>query len=294
MQLQNAVESLLAQDLPPQEFEIILVDDGSSDKTPDYLRTLQKHKNVRWIQIEHSGISVARNAGAAIARGQILAFTDDDCVVPRNWLGQIEDALRSNRAAAVGGVIRNQKKGNRLAIAYTEMNEMLRAHANRHGESPRFLTTDNLACWNSTFGRFGGFDERFFNGAEDREFLARLVASGEKVTFVPEIVIDHYHSFRLSSFLFHMYEHGRGSYLLHKVIGIEKGLPVEKTSVRVIFQMMRATMSRHSIFDGLTISLLILLAQVFAALGYMSAAWEGVTNLRKEGAERGTRSTSGE
>jgi len=288
--LPAAVESLLAQDLSPNEFEIILVDDGSTDGTPEYLESLRCHDNVQWIRIENSGIPVARNAGVALARGKIFAFTDDDCLVPQNWLIRIEDALRSNQAVAVGGAIRNKREDNLLARVYSEMNESLRAQLNRDHEQPRFLTTNNFACLASTFRMFRGFDERFFHGAEDREFLARLQAAGEKVAFVDDIVVDHYQSFQLTSFIFHMYCQGRGSYLYHNVIRKESHLPREKGLVQRIFTMIKTALPRHNVIEGLTIASLVVLAQASAAFGYLSAAWEGISDLRKEGAERGTAS----
>jgi O-antigen/teichoic acid export membrane protein/glycosyltransferase involved in cell wall biosynthesis len=288
--LRAAVESLLAQDLTPKEFEIILVDDGSTDGTADYLQSLRCHDNVRWLRIENSGIPVARNAGVALARGKILAFTDDDCLVPQNWLIRIEDALRSSQAVAVGGTIRNKRQDNLPARAYSEMNESLRAQLNRNQEQPGFLTTNNSACMASTFRMFHGFDERFFHGAEDREFLARLQAAGEKVVFVDDIVVDHYQSFQLTSFLFHMYRQGRGSYLYYNVIRKESDLPREKGLVRRIFTMIKTALPRHNVIEGIKIASLIVLAQASAAFGYLSAAWEGITDLRKEGAERGTAS----
>ena len=288
--LRRAVESLLSQDLSPKEFEIILVDDGSTDGTPDYLQSLQCHNNVRSARIENSGIPVARNAGVALARGRILAFTDDDCLVPQNWLTRIEDALRSSQAVAVGGIIRNKREDNLLARVYSEMNESLRTQLNRNAQHPGFLTTNNLACLALTFRRFRGFDERFFHGAEDREFIARLQAAGEKVVFVDDIVVDHYQSFTLTSFIFHMYRQGRGSYLYHNVISNESHLPREKGFVQRNFTMIEAAILKHGGIEGLKVALLILVAQLSATVGYLSAAWEGITDLRKEGAERGTAS----
>lgn len=86
--LRKCVESLLAQDIPSSEYEIILVDDGGQDKCPqicdDYAAA---HKNIQVVHKENGGLSAARNSGIEVAQGEYLMFVDSDDYIEPNVLG---------------------------------------------------------------------------------------------------------------------------------------------------------------------------------------------------------------
>lgn len=96
----RAIESLLAQDYPKDRYEIIVVNDGSSDATAQVIQRFP----VKYIEHpENSGISAARNTGLAAARGDIYVGFDDDCVAPRDWLNALSTGYVMTNAAGVGG-----------------------------------------------------------------------------------------------------------------------------------------------------------------------------------------------
>ncbi len=108
--LKQCVRSVLRQDFPSHGYEIIVIDDGSRDDTEVFLKKASRHiKNLSYHRNPvNQGRSSARNKGIDLARGEIIAFTDDDCVLPREWLsGIIQTFQRHPDAAAVGGSIIN-------------------------------------------------------------------------------------------------------------------------------------------------------------------------------------------
>ncbi|MFZ4768175.1 MAG: glycosyltransferase, partial [Roseimicrobium sp.] len=96
--LQQCLESLACQTLPP--LEVLVVDDGSTDPTP---AIAQAYAFVRYHRQEHAGLGVARNVGMSLARGDVLAYTDDDCMADEDWLRQVVRAFQDPRCVAAGG-----------------------------------------------------------------------------------------------------------------------------------------------------------------------------------------------
>src|SRR6266581_4101542 len=82
--LKNTLESIWNQDIT--DFETIVVNDGSSDGTHEYLSQVASQGKVKYFFQENQGLAATRSEGLRRAQGTYIAFTDDDCIVPRNWL----------------------------------------------------------------------------------------------------------------------------------------------------------------------------------------------------------------
>jgi glycosyltransferase involved in cell wall biosynthesis len=123
---------------------------------------------------DHAGPAAARNRGAANARRQFVAFTDDDCEPDRDWLRVLSIQLMSKPNGAVGGRTINALPDNPYSTASQELVAYLYTHLNREVERARFVATNNLAVSLQRFRDVGGFDERFtFAAGEDRDFCDR-------------------------------------------------------------------------------------------------------------------------
>ena len=106
--LRRTLDSLVTQSLEAGLFEIIVVDDGSTDET----RSGEFHYDqVTFLHVQNRGPAAARNAGAVTARGEILVFTDDDCAVPYQWLQKIENLFAAIHCDLLGGATRNAETG---------------------------------------------------------------------------------------------------------------------------------------------------------------------------------------
>ena len=180
--LQQLLDSLAKQTLDPARFEIVIANDGSTDGTTEFLRELvSSRKNLRFLELKNGGPGAARNAGAQAARGQYLAFTDDDCVASADWLEQILAVFE--RTGAVG--VQGRTTTDRMArTPLTHQVEVL-AHW------PAALPTCNAAYRKDVFDQVGGFDVGFkFAHNEDADLAWRVEDKG-RIVFAPEVHIIH-------------------------------------------------------------------------------------------------------
>ncbi|MBI5837850.1 MAG: glycosyltransferase [Candidatus Eisenbacteria bacterium] len=269
--LLRALASLESQSLPRETYEIIVVDDGCVDGTAAALEARARAGGLSVARTPGLGPAAARNAGLALARGRILAFTDDDCEVPREWLERLADALGPGGADAVGGSARNGLPS-ALAGVYQDMaGHFYRVH-NREPGRARFLTTNNFACRRRALDAVGGFDERFRLGGSDREMAQRMVERGLRVDYRPELTVMHFHHFRLLTFLRHLYLQGKGSHLYRRVIARERPSPAGGLGVAGYARMLAGVARGHGWRGGALRVGLALLGQAAVLAGFAVAA----------------------
>ena len=105
--LKNALISAINQSFPKNEYEIIVVDNNSTDETPEVVAELNMtgNKEIIYIKEPNIGLHNARHAGAKIAKGEILVFTDDDAICDRDWLKEILEPYDSDTVGLVGGKV---------------------------------------------------------------------------------------------------------------------------------------------------------------------------------------------
>jgi len=209
--LRNCLRALAAQNYPREQFEVIVVDDGGDREIeplePEFLKQLQ----IRLVRQPQTGPAVARNRGASLARGEFLAFTDDDCTPIPDWLSELERVLRPNPNALVGGRVLNALGRNPYSTASQLLIDYLCA-AYTHNGQPRFLTSNNIALTREAFVRLGGFDESFpLPAAEDRALSEHWRQSGGDILYVEGPVVHHLHNLTLGGFLRQHFRYGRGA-----------------------------------------------------------------------------------
>lgn len=105
--LERTVTSVVHQTLPESKFEVLLIDNGSTDGTEEIVRTLQKRAGakIQYFRVSEPGLHVGRHLGAEKAKGEILTFVDDDIVATPGWLEAIDNVFVQTNAALVGGKI---------------------------------------------------------------------------------------------------------------------------------------------------------------------------------------------
>ncbi|MDI6825968.1 MAG: glycosyltransferase [Candidatus Aenigmarchaeota archaeon] len=185
----STIKALLDQNYPKNKYEIIIVDDGSVDKTVEVASQFP----VKVIKLKHNGPAHARNMGAKKAKGSIILFTDSDCIPDKNWIREMIKPLKNSGVVGVSGTYKtlNQDKLMARFIGY----EIEQRHDNmKKLKYIDFVGTFSAAYKKDIFLKFGGFDERFKKASgEDPELSFRISKASLKMVFNPKAFVYHPH-----------------------------------------------------------------------------------------------------
>lgn len=184
------------------QYEIIVVDNGSSDRTLDIARSF----GVRVIIAEKVHIATLRNLGAKIAYGNIFAFVDADCIVSRDWIVNAVKCFETTNAALVGSFHKNPEGGGWLA----KTSEII--SRTKTGGNVNYIPSGNMFVKRECFVNVGGFDESLETN-EDVEFCQRLKWKGHKIFAESSIEATHLGIPRsLKEFFMREIWHGKSSF----------------------------------------------------------------------------------
>ena len=272
--LKRTVESLFKIEYP--SFEIIVVSDGSTDGTHEYVSSLSETGKIVFLQQQNQGPAMARNLGIDHAKGDCIAFTDDDCIVPADWLTKFSERFAQSGASGIGGSSRTGDSSNIFAVANDLIVNFFKEALNfRPGMATPFLTSNNAAYTKSSLEKIGGFHEDFKRGAEERDLNFRLACAGEKLIYDPEIVIDHYNDADFSAFVKHQFEQGRGSYVLYRNARRQPGSKHDSIPASVYIRLMLRPFSVYPPGRALALSALMVLTQIIITFGFLAQAVSG-------------------
>ena len=173
-----------AQDFT-QDYEIVVVDDGSTDGTIDFLQTHQtEFPHVRLFQQSHEGAAIARNTGIDVAKGEIIVFIDSDLVVTPTFLSSHAKVIAGHQQAFTYGSVINTNNFEAPTSAQVKLQDI----------STAFFATGNVAIAKHWLIKAGKFDTSFRQyGWEDLELGVRLKNLGLKLIKCPEAVGYHWH-----------------------------------------------------------------------------------------------------
>jgi len=202
----SCIKSLLNLDYPSQKLEIIVVDNNSTDRTAKIIKSLP----VKYIFEEKIGISAARNAGIKQAKGEIIVFTDSDCLVNKNWLKEHVKSHVDKSIAAVGGFVKDKKSEN----IYERWSEKT------YFVSPIEDFVDSIIGCNMSFragflkGHF--FDENIVYGADESDLCQRVLKAGFKIYYNPKAIVLHKHRSTLLAIIKKYFRLGKGEIYFRK------------------------------------------------------------------------------
>ncbi len=215
-QLPSCLDAVERLDYPPERFEVIVVDDGSPVPVSEVLNRPRVGPELVLVRKSNGGASSARNAGAAIARGRYLAFTDDDCRPEPGWLRALWETFERHSDCIVGGSTVNDLPENSFSDASQLVVELVYAHYNQDPEASRFFASNNMAVAAAPFREIGGFEEaRFRDASEDRELCDRWRQGGRRLCFAPEARVRHGNPMRFAGFARQHFRYGRGAAQYH-------------------------------------------------------------------------------
>lgn len=193
----SCLRALSAQDAGGLISQVIVVDDNSSTAYGSRLRAFARTHALPLLfvaNIPGRGTAVARNAGAALATGDILAFLDDDSVPASDWLGVIAARFGDKDTAAITGRLLPSDGERILSRARQLRYEMRQAKALQAPREPvNFLAGGNSAIRRDDFERLGGFDTSY-KLMHDREMALRLKKAGRCCFYAHDLLAYHRHS----------------------------------------------------------------------------------------------------
>jgi len=206
--LSHCLHALDRVDYP--DYEIVFVDDGSTDNSQEVVAAWEQSREKRRaqgaklpdfknIRQQNMGLSYARNAGAASATGEVIAYTDSDCMADPDWLYYLVGTLISGDYAGVGGP----------NVSPPAQDWIQACVSAAPGGPSHVLLTDvvaehipgcNMAFHRWAFDQVGGFDPDYRKAGDDVDFCWRLQQGGQVIAFSPAAVVWHYRRFTLQAF----------------------------------------------------------------------------------------------
>ena len=193
--IERAVSSVLASEYCA--FDLTVVDQSTTPATENILRPLaERDPRLRYIHRTQPGLSAARNMGVDRSRGDLLAFTDDDCMVPKQWLQTIVQAFSDRTVDLLyGQVFAPDSAGIQGVTPALRIPRQQRI--NRQEGFKVYGMGANFAARRSLFTAIGGFDEVMGAGgplraAEDFDFEYRTYRAGRTILLCPEVQVIHY------------------------------------------------------------------------------------------------------
>ena len=221
-EIAELVQSCENLQFPADSFELIIVDDGSTDDTCQFLDSyLPTAKfNIRYVKQKNQGPGAARNFGMKNAQGQFFIFIDSDCTVPANWLSEIDKALKSTQADAFGGPdsFRPDFPPLLKAINYT-MTSFLTTGGLRGKKGKKlarfYPRSFNMGLSRQLAEKIGGFGS--LRHGQDIEFSHRILKSRAQVAFIDHAPVFHKRRTNIRRFYRQVYNWGVARINLYKI-----------------------------------------------------------------------------
>jgi glycosyltransferase involved in cell wall biosynthesis len=229
--LQQALESLQTMFVPDGlQWELIVVDNNSTDHTSHIVKRFMNESriHIRFTKEMNQGLAYARNKGINEAKGEIIAFTDDDCIVDPYWLTSIAHEFLSDPSIqGLSGRVELYNlcdkpvstRTSRKKISITSLDRILMS-----------TIGCNLAISRMTFDTIGLFDVDFgigtkFAAAEDLDFIYRMFQKGLKIIYAPDVLVYHNHGRRDDRQVIQLnkgYAKGRGAFYCKHILARDK------------------------------------------------------------------------
>ncbi len=225
-QLVRCLQSLARLHYPRDRFEAIVVNDGG-EVSDAVVAPFSDDLNVTLLHQRHAGVAAARNTGAAQARGEFLAFTDDDCTADAHWLGALATRFATVPDHLIGGRTLNALPDNVSSTASQLLVTYLYAYYNTDPDHARFFASNNMSLAADRFHSMGGFDAIYIRAAaEDRDFCDRWLHHGYRMTYAPEAMVQHAHTMTLRTFWHQHFNYGRGAFQFRRARALRDQEPI--------------------------------------------------------------------
>ena len=206
--LKECIDSLITQSYP--EYEIIIVDDGSTDGTTRLLGEYSRNNPmVKYFHQENRGPGAARNLGIKNSKGDIICFTDDDCIADKDLIKNLVEVYTDKNVGGVGGKVSDYKIKT-IIERYSRDRNLLNQEIFFNP-----VITANISYTREAMQKVGYFDESFIF-SEDVDLSIRVRLKGFEIKYTPQAIIYHKHRATLKGLIKQQYNYGKGNARLHK------------------------------------------------------------------------------
>jgi glycosyltransferase involved in cell wall biosynthesis len=253
--LERCLAALARQTDP--SIEIVVVDDGSRDEGAVPRVVVRVVPGARIVRGRGAGPAAARNRGVQAARGDVVCFTDDDCVPEPGWAERLAHACRDG-AAAAGTTVADPSAGRSAAAAQLLTHVLQVSSLDPSTGGLGFAPTCNVGC-SAAVAREVAFDASFPGAAgEDRDWCARLAQAGAALRFVPEAVVVHRPELGVRGLVRQQSRYGGGAVRFRAAVGDDRRLAGRDFYGRLV---------REAVAEGVPVMALVALAQAAVAAG---------------------------
>jgi GT2 family glycosyltransferase len=279
-QLATCLQSLACLDYPHDRFEVIVVDDGSETPPEAVVASFCGQLDVTLLTQAHAGPAVARNTGAARAKGKFLAFTDDDCAPAPDWLQSLAARFARASDCAIGGRTLNALPDNPYSTASQLLVAYLYSYYNADPDQARFFASNNLAMPADRFHTIGGFDTTYTRtAAEDRELCDRWLHHGYRMTYAPEALVYHAHVLTFRTFWRQHFNYGRGAFHFQQARAHRACGRIRLEPLPFYLNLLRYPSSQAQGWRALLLAALLVVSQVVNAAGFF---WEWTNRIARK------------
>ena len=220
------LESVLGQDYPADAYDVIVVENGSTDDTTAIVQHFCTRHPVRLFHSHERGPAVARNLGLAMSEADIVAFTDADCIAHPDWLSELVKPYADPGIGGVGGAILAYQHANRTVVeTFSEECSPLVNFVSGENEFLPHLYTANGSYRRSLLDEVGGFNPNLVT-AEDVDLAWRIqLRTGARLHYAPQAIIYHHHRSTCTGIARQYRQYGFGEILLDTMYGQQPGYP---------------------------------------------------------------------
>lgn len=206
------LESLLEVHYSKEKIDIVIVDGNSTDKTRDIVAKYP----VELLIEKKEGPNVARNTGFKHTDGEIIVFTDADCIVPKNWIKKTVENFRNSKIGCVGGNVKGLDDDFLSKYADNSIFPTMRTFKKRKetysiGPLKGCPVGCNMSFRREALEDAGGFDESIRYSFEEDEAIERMCKTGYKVILDPQVLVWHKHRSNLKDILKQSFKYGKGA-----------------------------------------------------------------------------------
>ena len=269
-QLTSCLEAIALLSYPHDCFEVIVVDDGSKTPLNGVVALFRNKINIQLLRQENAGPATARNRGTAVAKGEFLAFTDDDCQPTPDWLDRFAEGFARDSEAMLGGKTINALDNNPFSTASQKLIDYIYDYQNLVKSKDAFFSSNNIAVPTTNFKALNGFSTSYPFASEDRDFCDRWSQVYPSV-YIPQAQVYHYHRLNLITFCQQQFSYGRGGFRFHRTRASRNAERIKLQSRSFYLDLLLYPFSQATKQSKFLIFCLFLISQIAITVGFF---WE--------------------